>query len=58
MAGGTEVKSKLSATGRHHIHIFFSEKDDGYIADIPDPSFCSSFGETPEQALAKGLKAN
>ncbi len=44
----------------YHINIFYSEEDEGYIADIPDLKFCSAFGETPEEALrqvqiAKGV---
>jgi predicted RNase H-like HicB family nuclease len=35
----------------YHINIFYSEDDEGYIADIPDLEFCSAFGETPEEAL-------
>ena len=35
----------------YHINIFYSEDDDGYIADIPDLQACSAFGETPEEAL-------
>jgi predicted RNase H-like HicB family nuclease len=35
----------------YHINIFDSEKDDGYIADIPDLEACSAFGNTPEEAL-------
>ena len=35
----------------YHINIFYSEADDGYIADIPDLEFCSAFGETPAEAL-------
>jgi len=35
----------------YHINIFYSEEDEGYIADIPDLKFCSAFGETPEEAL-------
>jgi len=41
----------------YHINIFFSEKDDGFIADIPDLKFCSAFGETPEKALQEVLVA-
>lgn len=41
----------------HHVNIFFSEEDAGYIADIPDLAHCSAFGETPEQALSEVLKA-
>ena len=35
----------------YHINLFFSEEDEGWIADIPDLSHCSAFGETPEEAL-------
>ena len=35
----------------HHINIFYSEDDEGYIADIPDLQYCSAFGETPVEAL-------
>ena len=41
----------------YHINIFYSEEDEGYIADIPDLEFCSAFGETPAQALAELEKA-
>jgi len=41
----------------YHINIFFSDEDEGYIADIPDLPHCAAFGETPEQALAEVLKA-
>ena len=37
----------------YHINIFFSEEDEGYIADIPDLPMCSAFGGTPAQALAE-----
>lgn len=35
----------------YHINIFYSEDDEGYIADIPDLESCSAFGNTPEEAL-------
>jgi predicted RNase H-like HicB family nuclease len=35
----------------YHINIFYSEEDQGYVADIPDLSYCSAFGETPVEAL-------
>ncbi len=37
----------------YHINIFYSEEDEGYIADIPDLESCSAFGDTPEEALAE-----
>lgn len=41
----------------YHINIFYSNEDEGYIADIPDLKFCSAFGETPEEALKEVLLA-
>jgi len=35
----------------YHINIFYSERDGGYIADIPDLARCSAFADTPEEAL-------
>lgn len=35
----------------YYIGIFFSEKDGGYIADIPDLKYCSAFGKTREEGL-------
>ncbi len=37
----------------YHINIFYSDEDDGYIADIPDLVACSAFGATPAEALAE-----
>lgn len=48
----SNVKSR-----RAFYHIFFSEEDGGYIADIPDLAHCSAFGESPEEALAQALIA-
>ena len=41
----------------YHINVFYSEEDEGYIADIPDLSHCSAFGMSPEEALREVLKA-
>ena len=35
----------------YHINIFYSEEDEGYIADIPDLVSCSAFGKTQSEAL-------
>jgi len=35
----------------YHVNIFYSDEDQGYIADIPDLRACSAFGNTPEEAL-------
>jgi predicted RNase H-like HicB family nuclease len=37
----------------YHINIFWSDEDEGYVADIPDLVSCSAFGTTPEEALAE-----
>jgi predicted RNase H-like HicB family nuclease len=37
----------------YRINIFYSEEDEGYIANIPELEFCSAFGDTPRDALAQ-----
>ncbi len=37
----------------YHINIFYSEADEGYIADVPDLAMCSAFGNSPAEALAE-----
>lgn len=37
----------------YHINIFWSEDDDCEVADLPDLTYCSAFGVTPEEALAE-----
>lgn len=37
----------------YHINIFYSQEDEGYIADIPDLQFCSAWGATAREALAQ-----
>jgi predicted RNase H-like HicB family nuclease len=37
----------------YHINIFYSEEDEGYVADIPDLAMCSAFGQTPAEALSE-----
>ncbi len=41
----------------YHINLFYSEEDQGYIADIPDLRHCSAFGPSPEEALKEVLAA-
>jgi len=35
----------------YHINVFYSEEDEGWIADIPDLQSCNAFGETADEAL-------
>ncbi len=41
----------------YHINGFYSDTDDGYIADIPDLKYCSAYGNTAEDALREVLIA-
>jgi predicted RNase H-like HicB family nuclease len=41
----------------YHINVFYSEEDEGYIADIPDLKYCTVFGEAPEDAVREVLIA-
>ena len=41
----------------YHINVFYSDEDEGWIADIPDLEHCSAFGESPEEALQEVLIA-
>ena len=41
----------------YHINVFYSEEDEGYIADTPDLEHCSAFSNTPDEALKEVLKA-
>ena len=36
----------------YHINVFWSDDDGLWIADVPDLKYCSSHGETPEEAIA------
>lgn len=39
------------------INVFYSEKDECYVADIPDLKYCSALGATPEQAVREVTRA-
>lgn len=39
----------------YHINIFYSEEDEGYIADIPDLKYCCAFGSKIEEAVREVL---
>ncbi|MCU0508638.1 MAG: type II toxin-antitoxin system HicB family antitoxin [Anaerolineae bacterium] len=41
----------------YHINVFYSEEDEGWIADIPDLEMCSAFGRTPVEALQEVERA-
>ena len=41
----------------YQINIFYSDSDKCYVADIPDLTYCSAFGSTPEEAVREILVA-
>jgi predicted RNase H-like HicB family nuclease len=41
----------------HVINIFYSEENEGYVADIPDLQYCSAVGDTELEALQELLLA-
>ena len=41
----------------YHINVFYSTKDECYVADMPDLQSCSAFGATAEEALREVLAA-
>jgi predicted RNase H-like HicB family nuclease len=42
---------------RYHINVFWSQRDECWVADVPDLKSCSAFGDTPEEALAEARVA-
>ncbi len=52
------MKAALKVQARKYpIHIFYSEEDRGYIANVPDLEMCSAFGKTPQEALEQVMIA-
>ena len=41
----------------YHINLFFSDADQGYIANIPDLECCSAFEETRTEAFTEILNS-
>jgi predicted RNase H-like HicB family nuclease len=41
----------------YHINVFYSDEDQCGIADIPDLTYCSAHGATPQEAVAEVEKA-
>lgn len=42
---------------RYTIVISYSEQDLGYLADVPDLTYCTAFGSTPREALEEVERA-
>ncbi|MEZ5332686.1 MAG: type II toxin-antitoxin system HicB family antitoxin [Thermoanaerobaculia bacterium] len=41
----------------YHVHIFWSDEDGAYVADIPELEACSALGDTAEEALGEVMRA-
>lgn len=41
----------------YHINVFYSDKNECYVADIPDLRYCSALGPTPELAVKEVVRA-
>lgn len=42
---------------RYHINLYWSDADGCWIADVPDLTYCSAHGQTPEEAVREVLIA-
>lgn len=42
---------------RYHINLFWSARDESWVADVPDLKSCSAFGDSPEEAIAEAQLA-
>ena len=38
---------------RYHINLFWSPRDECWVADVPDLKSCAALGDTPAAALAE-----
>lgn len=36
----------------HPINVFWSAKDDAWVTDVPDVTYCSALGDSPHDAVA------
>ena len=41
----------------YHINVFFSERDNCYVADIPDLKYCSGLGDSALDAVRELMRA-
>jgi predicted RNase H-like HicB family nuclease len=35
------------------IEVFWSDEDEAWVADVPDLSYCTAHGSTPQEAVAE-----
>ncbi len=44
-------------TMRYHINVFWSQRDECWVADVPDLKSCAAFGDTAEEAVVEAQVA-
>jgi predicted RNase H-like HicB family nuclease len=42
---------------RYHINVFWSQRDECWVADVPDLKSCAAFGDTAEEAVVEAQVA-
>lgn len=42
---------------RYHINVFWSQRDESWVADVPDLKSCAAFGDSPEEAIGEARLA-
>jgi predicted RNase H-like HicB family nuclease len=42
---------------RYHINVFWSQRDECWVADVPDLKSCAAFGDSAEEAVAEAQVA-
>jgi predicted RNase H-like HicB family nuclease len=42
---------------RYHINVFWSPRDECWVADVPDLKSCAAFGDSPQEAIAEAGQA-
>ncbi len=42
---------------RYPIVVFWSDADQAWLADVPDLTYCTAHGDTPEEALREAVVA-
>ena len=42
---------------RYHINVFWSARDESWVADVPDLKSCAAFGDSPEEAISEAQVA-
>jgi predicted RNase H-like HicB family nuclease len=42
---------------RYHINVFWSQRDESWVADVPDLKSCAAFDDSPEEAIVEARLA-